>query len=85
MQHKSISIKKILNQLNISALNEMQEAFIEAAEKDGDLILLSATGSGKTLAFLIPVLKKLDPNLSHTQALIITPSRELALQVEIVF
>lgn len=85
MQHKSISIKKILNQLNISALNEMQEAFIEAAEKDGDLILLSATGSGKTLAFLIPVLKKLDPNLSHTQALIITPSRELALQVEKVF
>ena len=85
MQHKSISIKKILNQLNISALNEMQEAFIETAEKDGDLILLSATGSGKTLAFLIPVLKKLDPNLSHTQALIITPSRELALQVEKVF
>ena len=85
MQHKSISIKKILNQLNISALNEMQEAFIEAAEKDGDLILLSATGSGKTLAFLIPVLKKLDPNLSHTQAMIITPSRELALQVEKVF
>ena len=85
MQHKSISIKKILNQLNISALNEMQEAFIEAAEKNGDLILLSATGSGKTLAFLIPILKKLDPNLSHTQALIITPSRELALQVEKVF
>lgn len=85
MQHKSISIKKILNQLNISALNEMQEAFIEAAEKDGDLILLSATGSGKTLAFLIPILKKLDANLSHTQALIITPSRELALQVEKVF
>ena len=85
MQHKSISIKKILNQLNISALNEMQEAFIEAAEKNGDLILLSATGSGKTLAFLIPVLKKLDPNLSHTQAMIITPSRELALQVEKVF
>lgn len=85
MQQKTISIKKILSQLNISALNEMQKAFIEAAEKDGDLILLSATGSGKTLAFLIPVLKKLDSNLPHTQALIITPSRELALQIEKVF
>lgn len=85
MQQKTLSIKKILSQLNISSLNEMQEAFIEAADTDGDYILLSATGSGKTLAFLIPILKKLDPNISHTQAMIITPSRELALQVEKVF
>ncbi|MBA2499321.1 MAG: DEAD/DEAH box helicase [Chitinophagaceae bacterium] len=85
MQQKSISIKKILSQLNISELNEMQQAFIKATQETGDLVLLSATGSGKTLAFLLPVLKNLNPELLHTQAIIITPSRELALQVEKVF
>ena len=85
MEQRSISIKKLLNQLNISALNEMQEKAIQAAEHDNDVILLSATGSGKTLAFLIPLLKKLDPDLQQIQAMIITPSRELALQVEKVF
>lgn len=85
MQQKSISIKKILSQLNISELNEMQQTFIKATQETGDLVLLSATGSGKTLAFLLPVLKNLNPELLHTQAIIITPSRELALQVEKVF
>ena len=85
MKQQTISIKKLLNQLNIAALNEMQEKAIAAAEKDHDLILLSATGSGKTLAFLIPLLKILDPDIRQIQSMIITPSRELALQVEKVF
>ena len=85
MKQQTISIKKLLNQLNIAALNEMQEKAIAAAEKDHDLILLSATGSGKTLAFLMPLLKILDPDIRQIQSMIITPSRELALQVEKVF
>jgi ATP-independent RNA helicase DbpA len=49
------------------------------------VLLLSATGSGKTLAYLLPLVKLLDPANKNTQAIIIVPSRELALQIESVF
>ncbi len=62
----------------------MQQAAISAAKKS-DLILLSPTGSGKTLGFLLPLLDLLDANISTVQALILVPSRELALQIEQVF
>lgn len=62
----------------------MQQAAIEAAKK-GDVILLSPTGSGKTLGFLLPLLSSLDPDISTVQAMILVPSRELALQIEQVF
>jgi superfamily II DNA/RNA helicase len=78
-------IDKILDNLNIKALNEMQLASIEANKQHSDVVLLSATGSGKTLAFLIPVLELLDRANKLTQALIIVPSRELAQQIELVF
>ncbi|MGI8637588.1 MAG: DEAD/DEAH box helicase [Segetibacter sp.] len=64
----------------------MQLASSEANQHENDVILLSSTGSGKTLAFLIPVLQRLDKNNNNkTQALIVVPSRELALQIEQVF
>lgn len=47
-----------------------------------DLIVQSRTGSGKTGAFLLPLLALLDPDTRATQALILAPTRELALQVE---
>src|ERR1700761_6698951 len=77
-------IKQALENLKITALNEMQHAALNAAEKS-DLILLSPTGSGKTLGFLLPVLKLLDADVSLVQVLIMVPSRELALQIEQVF
>jgi superfamily II DNA/RNA helicase len=77
-------ITKALQNLKIAELNEMQHAAIEAAKK-GDVILLSPTGSGKTLAFLLPLLSLLDPAVSTVQALVLVPSRELALQIEQVF
>ncbi|MCC7438786.1 MAG: DEAD/DEAH box helicase [Armatimonadetes bacterium] len=46
-----------------------------------DMIVQSHTGSGKTGAFLIPLLQRLDPNLRSPQALILVPTRELAMQV----
>ncbi|WP_268913222.1 DEAD/DEAH box helicase [Lentilactobacillus sp. SPB1-3] len=46
-----------------------------------DLVGQSATGSGKTHAFLLPIFNKLDPNSDKTQAVITTPSRELAYQI----
>lgn len=65
----------------------MQEAVLEAIEshKSRDLVLLSPTGSGKTLAFLLPILSFLKPEVTGVQALILVPSRELALQIESVF
>jgi ATP-independent RNA helicase DbpA len=78
-------ITQILDNFKIEKLNDMQLASITANKEQNDVILLSSTGSGKTLAFLIPVLEKLDKNNNKTQALIVVPSRELALQIEQVF
>ena len=85
MQHKKYSLETILAAFDIDALNEMQQASIEANKKQGDIILLADTGSGKTLAFLLPILEYLNPANNKTQAMIIVPSRELALQIEQVF
>lgn len=85
MNKDSIPVNDILARLKISALNEMQLSFLETASPHRDVILLSATGSGKTIAFLLSVLQQLDTATGQTQALIITPTRELAQQIEIVF
>ncbi len=78
-------IPSILHHLNIEALNAMQLAALDANTKEDDIILLSATGSGKTLAFLLMILQLLDENSKNPQALIIVPSRELAIQIDDVF
>jgi superfamily II DNA/RNA helicase len=85
MKNKSYSTEEILSRLNIAALNEMQIASVEANKKSDDVILLSATGSGKTIGFLLPIIELLDPGNKNTQALIVVPSRELAVQIEQVF
>ncbi|MFB5946509.1 DEAD/DEAH box helicase [Albibacterium profundi] len=73
--------KQILDNLGINGLNDMQLVSIEAA-KASDLMLLAPTGSGKTLAFLFPILNVLKKEKAGVQALILTPSRELAMQIE---
>jgi superfamily II DNA/RNA helicase len=85
MQHKNYDLDQILANLNIEALNDMQLASIENNENHKDVILLSATGSGKTLAYLLPLLSSLEEGSKDTQAMIIVPSRELAMQIEKVF
>lgn len=85
MSDKKYSTEKLLSNLKIDVLNKMQQEAIEGIEKNDNIILLSSTGSGKTLAFLIPVIQKLDAESKKTQAIIIVPSRELALQIEQVF
>lgn len=74
-----------LRSLSIANLNEMQSEFISRAAKNPHIVLLSPTGSGKTVAFLIPLLNSLKENVREVQALIIVPSRELAIQIEQVF
>ncbi len=80
-----ISIEKILSNLGIANLNEMQLAAVKTVSENNNTILLADTGSGKTLGFLLPFLDHVDTDKTGTQAMIIVPSRELALQIEQVF
>ena len=76
------NIQQYLDRLNIIALNEMQLQTMQTAIEKNEILLLSKTGSGKTLAFLMPLLNSLDSANKNVQALIMVPSRELALQIE---
>ena len=78
-------IENILANLKIERLNPMQEASINAWKEGKDLILLSPTGSGKTLAYLLPLVQSLKPGITGVQAIVLVPSRELALQIDQVF
>lgn len=78
-------VEKILEKLKITSLNEMQQASLAATKKGSDVVLLAPTGSGKTLGFLFPLLNNLNANVKGVQALVLVPSRELALQIEQVF
>ena len=59
----------------------IQELTLPLALDGHDLIGQARTGTGKTLAFGLPLLQRLDPSRSVTQALVIVPTRELCLQV----
>jgi superfamily II DNA/RNA helicase len=85
MQKNLSLITKTLENLGISALNAMQLASVDAGIQGNDMVLLSPTGSGKTLGYLLPLLHHLDIEKEGIQALIIAPSRELAVQIEQVF
>lgn len=82
MKEISTLIEKACRNLNIDSLNGMQKQMLETAQRPHDIILLSPTGTGKTLAFLLPVLQRIDPRAAGVQALVLVPSRELALQIE---
>ncbi|MDL5514252.1 DEAD/DEAH box helicase [Arenibacter sp. M-2] len=72
----------VLAKLNIQQLNPMQEEAIAVIGKTTNTIILSPTGTGKTLAFLLPLIETLDPTIEEVQALILVPTRELAIQIE---
>lgn len=80
-----MELTDILCNLKIEQLTPMQKAACEAYRSDKDLVLLSPTGSGKTLAFLLPLVQALSPDVPGVQAVVLVPSRELALQIENVF
>ena len=80
-----MELTDILRNLKIEQLTPMQEAACKAYRSERDLVLLSPTGSGKTLAFLLPLVQSLKPGVPGVQAVVLVPSRELALQIETVF
>ncbi len=85
MQEQNFSLETILSSLQISALNEMQLAAMSTIAEHNHVQLISPTGTGKTLAFLLPVASLLQPATKQVQALILVPSRELALQIDEVY
>jgi len=83
MNMQLISNPEILDNLKIASLNAMQLETENSLKTENKLILLSDTGSGKTLAFLNPLIQSIDISKNNvTQALILVPSRELALQID---
>ena len=66
---------------NIDTPTPVQSLSIPFILKGEDLIAEAQTGTGKTLAFLLPLFQNTDPNNPNIQGLIITPTRELAIQI----
>ncbi len=81
---EELGIKKSLNYLKEAGFTEpfpIQESVIPILLKGKDVIGQAQTGTGKTAAFGLPILEGIDENIRDTQALIIVPTRELAMQV----
>lgn len=74
-------LNETLRKNGITKPTPIQNQAIPVLFKNKDIIAQAQTGTGKTLAFLLPILEKLDPKKDYIQALIITPTRELALQI----
>lgn len=74
-------INQALEKIGFYEATPIQELTIDRALKKESLVVESATGSGKTHAFLLPVFQKLDESDQSVQAVIISPTRELASQL----
>ncbi len=70
-----------LQENGITEPTPIQEQSIPVIFAGKDVISQAQTGTGKTLAFVLPILEQADPQATHVQALILTPTRELALQI----
>ncbi len=78
----SSQLLQALEELGFETPTEIQEQAIPALIKDEiDFIGLAQTGTGKTAAFGLPLLDKIDTNKDYVQALILSPTRELAQQI----
>jgi len=77
----STASRAALTRMGISAPTPIQEATIPQILAGHDLIGQARTGSGKTLAFALPLAERCDPADRRVQALVLVPTRELAIQV----
>ncbi|GGB67620.1 DEAD/DEAH box helicase [Flavobacterium suaedae] len=76
------SLLRAINDLGFENPSEVQEKAIPLLlEKDTDIVALAQTGTGKTAAFGFPLIQKIDADNRNTQALILSPTRELCLQI----
>ena len=76
------SIRKAIDELGFVHPMPVQEAVIPyLLANENDVIALAQTGTGKTAAFGIPLLERIDTSRRETQALVLSPTRELCLQI----
>src|ERR1700742_751647 len=75
------SVLQAVGDVGYESPSPIQVATIPAMRAGSDVVGLAQTGTGKTAAFAIPILSKIDPRSRATQALVLAPTRELALQV----
>lgn len=73
---------RALKKLGYDRPTEVQEKVIPMVFKNADIIVKSQTGSGKTAAFAIPLCEKLELEKRYPQVLVLTPTRELAVQIK---
>jgi len=77
----NLLLKSIKN-LGFDTPTEVQNKVIPILLKnESDIVTLAQTGTGKTAAFGFPILQKIDPSSKKTQGLILSPTRELCLQI----
>ncbi|MGM7634408.1 DEAD/DEAH box helicase [Bacillus sp. Hm123] len=72
---------KKLSDQSVTEPTPIQQEAIPFLLNGEDVIAQAKTGTGKTFAFLLPILEKIDTDQPYIQALIVTPTRELALQI----
>ncbi|MBQ3877037.1 MAG: DEAD/DEAH box helicase [Prevotella sp.] len=78
----SAAIRRAIEELGFVSPMPVQEAVIPfLIEGQQDVIALAQTGTGKTAAFGIPLLQRIDTSSRETQALVLSPTRELCLQI----
>ncbi|EPY2291087.1 DEAD/DEAH box helicase [Clostridium sporogenes] len=77
----SDSIIDVLKNQRIIEPTPIQEESIMLIKNGNDVIAEAQTGTGKTLAFLLPMFENISPDINAIQGLIITPTRELAIQI----
>ena len=76
------AIRKAIEELGFVQPMPVQEEVIPyLLENENDIIALAQTGTGKTAAFGIPLLERIDTSRRETQALVLSPTRELCLQI----
>ena len=74
-------IFRAVTEMGFEQASPIQAKAIPVALEGRDMIGQAQTGTGKTAAFGIPLLQKVDPKLKKPQAIILCPTRELAIQV----
>jgi len=78
----SNELLKAISLLNFNKFTQVQKQVIPAVLEQKDVVVKSQTGSGKTAAYAIPICQLVDWEENKPQALVITPTRELAIQVK---
>lgn len=85
MNFKELGISEVtinvLKNMGINKPTAIQEESISFIREGKDVIAEAETGTGKTLAFLLPIFENISLNINTVQALIVSPTRELAIQI----